>query len=575
MLPRGLTMAMLVGGVAACDALLGIGDYGDRPDTLTGRLDGGLDGGDLADGPDTDGPRTDGGKDASTALGGSIDFGTAPDGGPTLSTMTCPALSMPTMAAATLYVDTAAGEGGTGTKAAPFRTLAQAFASAEPLGVIWVAAGTYQENLVIPDKNLLVLGGFAQGFETRTDACATTLEAASSSAPVLSADDQVSTFAMEGFSVTKGSRGISVTGNAAGKASFTIARCVFSNNGTTAANSVGGAAALGDVNVRVFGSVFRDNRAGKGAALAAGGNVTLTIDQNLFLRNLGTSDHGGGLYLSAKTATISRNTFRANAIGTVDAAQRGFGGAVIVYKGSAQPVSAALSFNVFTENIAGIGSAIFIDDGAVVTMSHDLIYKNRAYADDGSGLYRGSSLYVDGSDGTAAGGSKLTAEYLTVVNNRYDDLGNLQPANLALAGNVYVEQGSKATFTNSIFYNNGDRAFFVEAGNEITVSYSIAPTNCTSSDAMGFIPASAAICKIGAGVITPAAIQFVNEGADDFHERSTGGHWTSGGFVVDLVTSPAIDVGDPAATPGNEPAPNGGRANVGAFARTKEASKSP
>ena len=46
-------------------------------------------------------------------------------------------------------------------------------------------------------------------------------------------------------------------------------------------------------------------------------------------------------------------------------------------------------------------------------------------------------------------------------------------------------------------------------------------------------------------------------------------------WVVDTVTSPAIDKADPASGAAAEPAPNGGRANLGIYGRTGEASKSP
>jgi hypothetical protein len=42
----------------------------------------------------------------------------------------------------------------------------------------------------------------------------------------------------------------------------------------------------------------------------------------------------------------------------------------------------------------------------------------------------------------------------------------------------------------------------------------------------------------------------------------------------DAVTSPCIDVGDPATPAGDEPQPNGGRINMGAYGGTAEASKS-
>ena len=49
---------------------------------------------------------------------------------------------------------------------------------------------------------------------------------------------------------------------------------------------------------------------------------------------------------------------------------------------------------------------------------------------------------------------------------------------------------------------------------------------------------------------------------------------TSQSWVTDDVTSPCIDAGDPMSPIGNEPFPNGGIVNMGAYGGTDEASKS-
>ncbi len=71
---------------------------------------------------------------------------------------------------------------------------------------------------------------------------------------------------------------------------------------------------------------------------------------------------------------------------------------------------------------------------------------------------------------------------------------------------------------------------------------------------------------------------FADPGARDFHEQSV---IVSGRFVVgqgyvtnDLQQSPLIDTGDPLADFSSEPAPNGGRMNVGLYGNTPQASKS-
>ena len=62
----------------------------------------------------------------------------------------------------------------------------------------------------------------------------------------------------------------------------------------------------------------------------------------------------------------------------------------------------------------------------------------------------------------------------------------------------------------------------------------------------------------------------------DAHLLSAAGYCVNGGAVgpATNVTSTAIDMGDPAADRSNEPSPNGGRLNLGAYGNTAAASKS-
>jgi len=62
----------------------------------------------------------------------------------------------------------------------------------------------------------------------------------------------------------------------------------------------------------------------------------------------------------------------------------------------------------------------------------------------------------------------------------------------------------------------------------------------------------------------------------DYHLKSQAGRWDPAreSWVQDEVTSPCIDAGDPNSPIGEEPFPNGGRINMGAYGGTAEASKS-
>lgn len=64
--------------------------------------------------------------------------------------------------------------------------------------------------------------------------------------------------------------------------------------------------------------------------------------------------------------------------------------------------------------------------------------------------------------------------------------------------------------------------------------------------------------------------------AGDYHLKSQAGHWDpiSESWILDEITSPCIDAGDPDSPIMHEPFPNGGRINMGAYGGTTEASKS-
>jgi hypothetical protein len=69
---------------------------------------------------------------------------------------------------------------------------------------------------------------------------------------------------------------------------------------------------------------------------------------------------------------------------------------------------------------------------------------------------------------------------------------------------------------------------------------------------------------------------FIDPDNDDYHIRSERGrYWPRFDiWVIDRVTSPCVDAGAPDADISNEPIPNGGRINIGAYGGTSEASLS-
>lgn len=73
-----------------------------------------------------------------------------------------------------------------------------------------------------------------------------------------------------------------------------------------------------------------------------------------------------------------------------------------------------------------------------------------------------------------------------------------------------------------------------------------------------------------------AAPRFVNPGGHDFHLKSEFGHYddSTASWIIDSVSSPCLDAGNPASNFASEPMPNGGRINQGAYGGSPFASKS-
>ncbi|MCK4625126.1 MAG: right-handed parallel beta-helix repeat-containing protein [Phycisphaerae bacterium] len=82
-------------------------------------------------------------------------------------------------------------------------------------------------------------------------------------------------------------------------------------------------------------------------------------------------------------------------------------------------------------------------------------------------------------------------------------------------------------------------------------------------------------CAAGVGDFSKDPL-FADSDKMDYHLKSKTGRWDPKAkkWVKDDVTSPCIDAGDPKSKYGNEPQPNGGWANIGAYGNTTEASKS-
>ncbi len=131
----------------------------------------------------------------------------------------------------------------------------------------------------------------------------------------------------------------------------------------------------------------------------------------------------------------------------------------------------------------------------------------------------------------------------------------------------YALDGDGITIGNSILCGNGISAGNVQIkSSNVTLSYSDAQGGFAGPGNMDADPL----------FVTPGTWTDPNTYIPgDWHLQSKAGHWhpTTCTWVLDDVTSPCIDAGDPNAAFGLEPAPNGSRVNLGAYGNTSEASK--
>ncbi|MBN1361130.1 MAG: hypothetical protein JW993_11075 [Sedimentisphaerales bacterium] len=134
-----------------------------------------------------------------------------------------------------------------------------------------------------------------------------------------------------------------------------------------------------------------------------------------------------------------------------------------------------------------------------------------------------------------------------------------------------------ATITNTILRNGGDEIYSVSA--EVTANTTVTYSNIEGGwPGEGNIDTDPLFAAPGYwdpnGTPDNPDDDFFVDG--DYHLKSQAGRWNREGasWVMDEVTSPCIDAGDPNTPFGDEPLYNGARVNMGAYGGTIEASKS-
>ena len=194
-------------------------------------------------------------------------------------------------------------------------------------------------------------------------------------------------------------------------------------------------------------------------------------------------------------------------------------------------------------------------------------------AGEGSSVKLDNCIFTRNSSGSHAGaistgglkGSAWTITNCTFVANSASDCG----------GAIYHGSTGRVIITNCIFWDNGARG--LERGLQDLAQISLHAPN---------VPMIKYCCIQGLDVLDDIVDGlgnisenpiFADPNKGDYHLRSGAGRWhpKKRSWIQDGVTSPCIDAGDPNIPVGQEPLPNGGRINMGAYGGTAEASMPP
>ena len=324
-----------------------------------------------------------------------------------------------------------------------------------------------------------------------------------------------------------------------------------------------------------------------------------------------TDNMGGGIYCDASSPLIkncivaentawlgggiacdSSNAVIINCIIISNRARLGTGGGIFCIYGSPHILDCLITDN--TADVAGgVGIGRIGDRSSLLTMTNCFITGNKAKG-SGGGMYCNGEItitncFIIGNKAKGSGGiecsGKITLLNCTISGNRTDYNG----------GGGGIQFSSAGKVSNSIIYGNiaprdeGKEIYLGPYGaggcdpDLIKITHSV----------VGNDPNAINIPRCLSGEWLYADPLFANPGYwnsnrtpddpnddfwvdGDYHLKSQYGRWypNTESWVVDDVTSPCIDAGDPNSPVGDEPEPNGGRINMGAYGGTAEASKS-
>ncbi len=260
------------------------------------------------------------------------------------------------------------------------------------------------------------------------------------------------------------------------------------------ATNVGGGLYLREGNLLITNTTFSHNTAADGGAIGVDAAKSFTVSGSRFIGNsatAGAGDGGGALFFDgpATVVKIAGSLFAAN----TSAAR----GGAISHNGT---LTLSIASSSFLSNTSTAGGAVFVADGAVLTMQGSILSGNTADVGGALSADTGSVLNLTGNkftDNKATYGGAIRMRGLAANAVTANLSGNLFQANVAdvNGGAVLAAQDSLFTSKADKFIGNvartgqGGGVYLINAGG-IFITSSLIQGNVAASSGGGAIIAS-------------------------------------------------------------------------------------
>ena len=336
-----------------------------------------------------------------------------------------------------------------------------------------------------------------------------------------------------------------------------ISNCNFTNN----AGYGGGGVYIQNGELSLINCNFVNNFALQGGALE-NNKGKLLVTGCVFTNNK-SADKGGAIYGSGENYIIKNSIFSANSATN--------GGAIF---NSGSLTKLEVTNCDFIDNSANSGAGIYNDRSFIIVLKNCNFKHNSA--NHGGGIYNNNKMNLyncvfDENMAIGYGG----AIYIYPGNISSDIANCTFIYNSAYEGKavaVYRPTCSNCDiniFLTNCIIRNGTKVIWNNSSSIIQIKYCNIENGINSTDnLMGQL-----IWGDGNIDIEPL---FTDPKNLDYHLKSQAGRYdpNTQSWMIDEVTSPCIDAGDPNSPTKIEPFPNGGYINMGAYGGTPEASKS-